>query len=288
MPKFNMGGYDKMRAAIPQGLPFAGPASPPERQEFLFGIPLQVGPATDYARRVRHWLHFILVMQAVGCALRFIILWEVFGAFWMAMLCALGWYAWKQDMNITYICCWGLACMVNALFDIFGAILSFVFISLCALTHLPVMQGPFMQARCAARLAPGIVHITVAFSELMGAAFAWHLYADYRASHGEKAPGIDPWGAVEKRVHDFDPEQIKILHRGKKGDSAAQGDQGQGGWYGTPGTETRYGTPGTESSVAAAAQAEALFGDDPPSGGAAAAASTTPPTTPRRKQKPCC
>merc|ERR1719382_2394803 len=31
---------------------------------------------------------------------------------------ALGWYAWKEDIHITYICYWGLMCLVNGIMDL--------------------------------------------------------------------------------------------------------------------------------------------------------------------------
>merc|ERR1719198_2087222 len=30
----------------------------------------------------------------------------------------LGWYAYKEDMHVTYICYWGMMCLINGVFDL--------------------------------------------------------------------------------------------------------------------------------------------------------------------------
>lgn len=173
-------------------------------QSFLFCIPVQVGPASAYARNVKHWFHFILIIQVVVCFLRFVMLSDLLGGFWMTLLCALGWYAYKEDMNITYICLWGLGCFVNGIFDILSIVLP-VALNLITLDLL----GVFIRA-------------CVPASELLGAAYAWHLYLDYYSSGGgvgaDKGPmagfvaGMpDPMG---KLVDEVDPEEVNSLMKG--------------------------------------------------------------------------
>mmetsp|Transcript_41631 Transcript_41631/g.107720 ORF Transcript_41631/g.107720 Transcript_41631/m.107720 type:complete len:223 (+) Transcript_41631:145-813(+) len=138
-------------------------------KKFLFIIPLQVGPATPYARNLRDWMHGILVFQAVVCILRFAVLLHMFGGLWMAAICGLGWFAWYHEMNITYICSWGLACAVNGIMDVAAII-------------IPLVWGALTF-----QFLSTTVRVLIPFSELLGAGFAWHLYLDYEhnVSHGE-------------------------------------------------------------------------------------------------------
>jgi len=120
----------------------------------------------------------------------------------MGGLCALGWYAWKQDMNITYICLWGLGCFVNGIFDTLGIIVPIIF-NVLTLQILEI---------CLRALVPA--------SELLGSAFAWHLYLDYynhgggasnEFMHGVAGSMPDPMG---KLVDEVDPEEYKSLTAG--------------------------------------------------------------------------
>uniref|UniRef100_A0A7S1RVI5 Uncharacterized protein n=1 Tax=Alexandrium catenella TaxID=2925 RepID=A0A7S1RVI5_ALECA len=165
----------------------------------LFGIPVDAGPPTPYMMRMRHWMHVILITQAVLCFLRFGVLWDFLGGFWMLLLVGLGWYTWHQEMNITYVSAWGLACLVNGLFDILAAVLPLLF-GLLSLQFLKI-------------LILGCIPI----SELFGAAFAWHLYHDFAVNDHMSVPDYDPLG---KLFNELDPEETKPFapkeERGKR------------------------------------------------------------------------
>jgi len=178
---------------------------------YLGFIPVQVGPATPYARNVRHWFHVILIIQAVVCFFRIVWLSDFLGGLWMILLCGLGWYARKEDMNITYICIWGLGCLVNGIFDTVGLVVPLIF-NVLTLQVLEI----FMRA-----LVPA--------SELLGAAFAWHLYLDYMGggsnakNKGSFASNLpDPMG---KLVEEVDPEEYESLIGGAKQQGRAFRDQ---------------------------------------------------------------
>mmetsp|Transcript_43352 Transcript_43352/g.111927 ORF Transcript_43352/g.111927 Transcript_43352/m.111927 type:complete len:364 (-) Transcript_43352:85-1176(-) len=177
-------------AADPGTLPLADGA-PYAKRDWLFCIPVQIGPPTPHARNTIHWLWFILAIQGVFCFLRFISLYDFNGGFWMVLTIALGLYAYKQDMNITYVCCFGLACAANGLFDLLSFVVPWILgITLFGLTKTVLML--------ATPLAYG-----------MGAALAWHLYHDYAEAHGEKMMlgGFDPMGKVFNK---YDPEHIPL------------------------------------------------------------------------------
>mmetsp|Transcript_5187 Transcript_5187/g.7208 ORF Transcript_5187/g.7208 Transcript_5187/m.7208 type:complete len:97 (-) Transcript_5187:50-340(-) len=93
-------------------------------------------------------------------------------------------------MNVTYICCWGLACLVNGAFDVLAIILPLIFDLLTA------------------KLLKITILICIPVSEFFGALFAWHLYHDYAVSGHMNVPDFDP---LAKLVNELDPEEIKPL-----------------------------------------------------------------------------
>lgn len=174
-----------------------------ERGAFLFCIPLQVGPATPYARNVRHWFKTILLIQVGVCIARVFMLKDIVGGFWMILLCILGVYALREDMNITYVCCWGLFCGLNSLGDILGLTLSLLF-DLLKFNLFDIL-----------------LRVLAPLSELLGAFFAWHLYLDYFEVGGGKASAVsgllkkmpDPMGRL---VETSDPKDYKSMYNATK------------------------------------------------------------------------
>lgn len=215
----------------------AGQAMKADRGTFLFCVPLQVGPATPYARNVQHWMKGIVVLQACTCVLRFVALKDVVGGFWMVLICGLGWYAWQEDMNITYVCCWGLASIVNSFFDMAALAISVLF-SILKLDLFDIIL----------RTLPPL-------SELLGAGFAWHLYLDYfehGQGQGSAISGFlgqlhDPMG---KLVNTTDPAEYKSLLRAAT-DKEVRGDLAR---------------PFVKAGSAAAAAAAARFASPKPPG----------------------
>lgn len=169
-----------------------------EPDTFLFCIPLQVGPATSYARNVKHWMHSILLLQMSSCLFRMLVIKDISGSFWMIIIVGLGGYAYYQDMNITYVCCWGVACAINGFFDTLGLIFP-ILLDLVKLSLFNI-----------------ILRVLAPLSELLGAGFAWHLYVDYYtngAGHGSYVGGLvsqmkDPMGKLVDRT---DPHKAQSL-----------------------------------------------------------------------------
>lgn len=151
-------------------------------RDWLFCIPMQVGPATAYARNVGRWMYFILLIQLAVTVLRFWILVDISGGLWMLLVTLLGCYAVWHEMNITYVSCWGSLCAINGLFDILTLIIPLA-------VHLIKFQLLDVLIRCS---------IPVVY--LFGALFAWHLYHDYALAHGlYLRTTMDPFGKfVEK------------------------------------------------------------------------------------------
>mmetsp|Transcript_64425 Transcript_64425/g.141266 ORF Transcript_64425/g.141266 Transcript_64425/m.141266 type:complete len:225 (-) Transcript_64425:46-720(-) len=153
-------------------------------------FPKQVGPPSQYAKAIQHWMHLILVLQVAACVLRAVVLLDLLGCVWMVLLCGMGYYAWYHEMNITYISIWGAGCALGTLLDI----LAFV---------IPVATGLLKL-----ELLATIVRIGTPCAELLGALFAWHLYRDYQRLHGGETFGFDPLG---RTFDGFDPETNPIL-----------------------------------------------------------------------------
>merc|ERR1719161_3313699 len=81
-------------------------------------MPQQFGPPSDYAKSMSPLVIAVLVFQTLWCILRMVLLLDILGGFIMGVMLGLGWFAWKQDMNITFLCYWGILCFVNGLFDL--------------------------------------------------------------------------------------------------------------------------------------------------------------------------
>merc|ERR1719502_177262 len=81
-------------------------------------MPMQFGGASDYARSMSGVMLAILIAQTTACALRMFLLLDIMGGFIMGIGIGLGWYAWKEDMHITFICYWGMMVLFNGAFDL--------------------------------------------------------------------------------------------------------------------------------------------------------------------------
>merc|ERR1719401_3368339 len=78
---------------------------------------MQMGPSDNYTLSMKPYFTAVLVFQSVMLLLRLFLLVEIMNSFIMGIILGLGWYAWSQDMNITFICYWGMMCLINGSFD---------------------------------------------------------------------------------------------------------------------------------------------------------------------------
>mmetsp|Transcript_40238 Transcript_40238/g.93567 ORF Transcript_40238/g.93567 Transcript_40238/m.93567 type:complete len:198 (+) Transcript_40238:83-676(+) len=140
--------------------------------------PIQIGPPSEYARKRQPWLFALLVLQATVCAFRIFCLLDIMGGFIMLIMVAIGCYAWKEDMHITFICSWGLLCLVNGVFD------SVRFIDLAVKSTSPMFSGHLSFWYNLG----STVQILIPACTLAGAVLAWFLYQDYAA---QALPGSD-------------------------------------------------------------------------------------------------
>lgn len=151
---------------VPPGGQFAGMAIKKAVDEskqvgdktWFLGIPIQMGPGSPKSKNLTHWMHFILVVQAVSCGMKILILKEFVGAMWMMCVIVVGYYAMHQDMNITLTCLWGVLCLLNGVFCLIALVLPMV----VGLVKMEVLRL--------------VATILVPASYLLGAIFAVHLY----------------------------------------------------------------------------------------------------------------
>jgi len=132
--------------------------------------------------RRRHWLLAILVLQTIVCGLRIFLILDIMGGFIMSIMIGMGWYAWKEDMHITFAACWGILCAVNGVFD------ALKFIDLAVHATAPVVGHKcFYYAFFATEFAIPVV-------SLLGCIMAWNLWTDYEAQ--PDLPSSGGWAAV--------------------------------------------------------------------------------------------
>lgn len=151
-------------------------------------MPTQLGPPTAYALASRPCLLLVLVLQSVVCVMRMVLLADIMGGFLMAVMVGLGVYAWREDMNITVVCYWGVLCLINGAFDFVKVV-----------DYLVKMRGvPLFSDKLP--LQYNFAHVTlvaIPLVTLLGCPLAWFLHKDHSAglAIAEPAGGFHDYGA---------------------------------------------------------------------------------------------
>lgn len=176
-------------------------------------MPVQIGPPTQYALSRRPWLLASLILQTIVCLLRVAVPLDIIGGFIMAMTIGIGYYGWKDDMNITFIIYWGMLSFINGIFDTIRAI------DLIANSPAPVFST---EVPLDIRFA-NVVILLVPVVELVAVPLAYFLFQDYMEATvvvepvgavgggarggggGAAAPGIAFAPGVGRRIGDGDP-----------------------------------------------------------------------------------
>jgi hypothetical protein len=102
------------------------------------------------------------------------ILLDIMGGFIMAVTTGLGWYAWKEEMHITFICYWGMMSLFNGVLDLVKLI-----------DHQVKSPQPMFSAAAGTpyNIASG-VQLAIPISAILGALLAWSLYKDATCDTG--------------------------------------------------------------------------------------------------------
>jgi len=120
---------------------------------------------------------------------------DIIGGLWMAVVVASGAYAWRHDMNISYICTWGVLCAINFVFDVISQV-------------VPALMGLISFALLAV-----VVRVSIPVVYFLGTVYAWHLYHDYEEAQGHNPlVAYDPMGKFFDR---YDPSaHIPLMKSG--------------------------------------------------------------------------
>merc|ERR1719401_909717 len=127
---------------------------------------MQMGPSDNYTLSMKPYFTAVLVFQSVMLLLRLFLLVEIMNSFIMGIIIGLGWYAWSQGMHITFICYWGMMCLINGAFDLMR------WIEQTVKSPMPIFSSaaPFDYN------FRHLVELLIPISVLLGAPLAWRLY----------------------------------------------------------------------------------------------------------------
>jgi len=129
---------------------------------------------------------FILIVQTVSCFLRMVLILDIIGGFIMAIGIGFGWYAYKEGMDIQFICYWGMMCLINGAFDLVRFIDHWV--------KSPVAL--FSSEAPAAYNMISAILLVSPLSALAGSWLAWYMYKSYsdEPAGGDWGAGGGGWG----------------------------------------------------------------------------------------------
>jgi len=185
------------------------------RKDWLYCIPMMPGVPTAHSLSMKRWFLNILILQGIMCVLRFIFLKDIMGGLWMALAVGIGLHGYWEFMNITFICCWGILCLVNGFFDCLEAVLPLVF----GLLSFDILNTG--------------LRILLPFSYLLGASFAYHIYLDFAQEHGWQVGWItklipDVFWLAKRRGDKFKSDHGLPLAKGDQYYGAAPNPQQSG------------------------------------------------------------
>jgi len=151
-------------------------------------FPTQVGPPTDYARRRHLLLLGVVIYQGLMAAAALFEFFNLITGIIMIIGTLVGVEAWRENMNITYICWWGVISFVAFWCGLITAFIGF-----------------------AIKLSTIVTKFNVPLSCFCGIVVAWWFFADYEEAY----PCNDYFGVLMK--------QSGLLRKGPPSKAAAAG-----------------------------------------------------------------
>jgi len=151
---------------------------------YLYCIPVLplAGFPTEHARSMKYCLRRILFLQVTMAVLRGVVLRDILGGLWMLLVVFVGFHGYYENMNMTYISCWGALCTLNGLIDALHCILPLAF----GLISFDILKV--------------IVQVLCPFAYWLGATFAYHLYLDFVHTYADRLP---PQGMATRMMPDI-------------------------------------------------------------------------------------
>jgi hypothetical protein len=136
-----------------------GAQAVPGGQKFQF-FPTQVGGPTPYARSRRPVFVGVCIFQALMAVMALIEFANFLSGIIMILGLMVALWAFKEQMNITYVCWWGCLCVAGFIAGIVGAVIGFAF----TITTI-------------------IAKFNIPLSCFFGMVLAWNYYVDYEENH---------------------------------------------------------------------------------------------------------
>ncbi|CAK0803752.1 unnamed protein product [Prorocentrum cordatum] len=153
-------------------------------------MPEQIGPPSRFTVRMTRPVIAVLLLQSICCIMRFGLLLDILGGFVMLICVGFGWYAWWQEMNITYICYWGMMCLIRGIFDVVKLI-----------DHEVHSRHPFFSSHMpTAVIAQQAIYYATPLTMLLGALLAYLIYVRRDDNTEAYNSGRSDWsyGAAEE------------------------------------------------------------------------------------------
>mmetsp|Transcript_44979 Transcript_44979/g.104034 ORF Transcript_44979/g.104034 Transcript_44979/m.104034 type:complete len:190 (+) Transcript_44979:104-673(+) len=172
------------------------------------------GAPSEYVLSRKPVMLAILIFQTTICIMRMVLLLDILGGFIMAICIGFGWYAYRESMHITFICYWGMMCLVNGVFDLVKLI------DHCVKAPMPIFSSE-MSFRYNLM---SFTLMAVPFVTLPGAVLSWYMYK----SHDEADSGIYRYGRPQSGAsQNAGSERSRLLSSSGGGGFHAFGGSGQ-------------------------------------------------------------
>jgi len=147
----------------------AGATQVPGGNAFQF-FPIQVGGPTPYARSRRLIFVGVNVYILLMAIMAFVEFMNFLSGIIMTLAIFAAFLALKEDMNVTYICWWGVFCTAGAIAGLVGALIGF-----------------------AVKISTIVIKFNIPLSCFFGMILAWFIYVDYEAEHPESNDMVASW-----------------------------------------------------------------------------------------------
>lgn len=153
----------KMVGAAVQNMP------PPGGNQFQF-FPIQVGGPTPYVRSRKLIFIGICIFQLLMAIMAIIEFANILSGIIMILGCCAALFAFKEDMNVTYICWWGVFCFAGFVAGMVGAFMGF-----------------------AVKISTIVIKFNIPLSCFFGMILAWFIYQDYEQEHPDSNDMVASW-----------------------------------------------------------------------------------------------
>lgn len=123
-------------------------------------FPVQVGPPTETTKSRKYVFMGVAVYQLLMGIMAIIEFFNMISGLVMIVGCMIAWFAWKENMNITYLCWWGMFSTIGFVVGLVSAFIGF-----------------------AIKISTIVIKFNIPLSCLFGMLVWWKLYTDYEQTH---------------------------------------------------------------------------------------------------------